>query len=146
MQIPGHLAVALAQSNLPLFRPKSRRLLLLVLLASLFPDIVDKTIGYIFHAMPNGRHFAHNLFSLLGLSLLVGLMWGKASGWAWFSGYLGHLLADTRRCVPWFFPLKKYPFKKGRLKFEPVQMLGETVILLLVILLSRKSDFFHKRG
>ncbi|MCL4297917.1 MAG: metal-dependent hydrolase [Anaerolineae bacterium] len=145
MQIPGHLAVAVAQSNLPFFRPKSRRLLLLVLLASLFPDIVDKTIGYVFHAMPNGRHFAHNIFSLIGLSVLVGLVWGDAAGRAWFSGYLGHLLADTRRRVPWFFPLKKYPFKKGRLKFDPAQLLGETVILLLVLILSRKSDFFHKR-
>jgi hypothetical protein len=47
--------------------------------------------------------------------------------------------------MPWFFPLKKYPFKKGRLKFEPAQLLGETLILLLVLSLSRKRDVFHKR-
>ncbi|NJN94707.1 MAG: hypothetical protein HC875_11745 [Anaerolineales bacterium] len=111
MQIPGHLAVALAQSRLPPFRA-SKRLLFVLLLASLFPDIVDKTIGYVLQAMPNGRHFAHNIFSLLGLSLLVTLIWGRRTGYAWFSGYLGHLLADSTRRVPWFFPLKKYPFKK----------------------------------
>jgi hypothetical protein len=145
MQIPGHLAVAVAESNLPLFRRGPRRLLVLLFVASLFPDGVDKTIGYIFHAMPNGRHFAHNLFSLLGLSLLAGLFFGPAGGWAWFCGYLGHLLADSGSLVPWFFPLKKYPFKKGRLKFEPAQLLGETLILLLVLSLSRKRDVFHKR-
>jgi hypothetical protein len=145
MQIPGHLAVAAAQSNLPLFRRGPRRLLILLFAASLFPDIVDKTIGYIFHAMPNGRHFAHNLFSLLGLSLLAGLVFGRAGGWAWFCGYLGHLLADSQRRVPWFFPLKKYPFKKGRLKFQPGQLLGETLILFLVLMLNRKSDLLHKQ-
>lgn len=145
MQIPGHLAVAVAQSTLPAFRRGPRRRLLLLFAASLFPDIVDKTIGYIFHAMPNGRHFAHNLFSLLGLSLLAGLVFGRPGGWAWFCGYLGHLLADSDSLVPWFFPLKKYPFKKGRLKFQPVQLLSESLILLLVLILSRKSYFFHKK-
>jgi hypothetical protein len=85
MQIPGHLAVAVAESHLPLFRRGPRRLLILLFVASLFPD------------------------------------------------------------GPWFFPLKKYPFKKGRLKFDPAQLLGETVILLLVLILSRKRDFFHKK-
>lgn len=135
MQIPGHLAIALVQSRLPPFRA-SKRLLFLLLLASLFPDIVDKTIGYVFQAMPNGRHFAHNVFSLLGLSLLVGLIGGKTAGWAWFSGYLGHLAADSTRRVPWFFPLKKYSFKKGRLSFQPGQMLREAIFLAAVLLLN----------
>jgi hypothetical protein len=133
MQIPGHLAIALAQSRLPPFRASRRRLFLL-LLASLFPDLVDKTIGYVFQAMPNGRHYAHNLFSLLGLSLLVTLVGGKAAGYAWFSGYLGHLLADNIQRVPWFFPLKKYRFNKGRLAFEPAQLLREGFFLALVLL------------
>ena len=123
MQIPGHLAVAVAQSNLPLFRSGSKRLLSLLLGASLFPDIVDKTIGYIFHAMPNGRHYAHNIFSLLGSTLLVSLIWKRDAGWAWFLGYAGHLLADSRRRVPWFFPLKKYQFEKGQLIFRSPQLL-----------------------
>lgn len=133
MQIPGHLAVALAQSRLPPFRA-SKRLLFILLLASLFPDIVDKTIAYVFQAMPNGRHYAHNVFSLMGLSLLVTLIWGKTVGYAWFSGYLGHLLADSDGCVPWFFPLKRYRFKKGRLTFQPSQLLREGLFLALVLL------------
>ncbi len=135
MQIPGHLAVALAQSRLPPFRV-SKRLLWVLLLAGLFPDMVDKTIGYVLQAMPNGRHYAHNIFSLMGLSLLVRLIWGRRAGYAWFSGYLGHLLADSTRRVPWFFPLKKYPFKKGRLTFQRDQLLREAIFLALVLLLN----------
>ncbi len=110
-----------------------------MLIASLFPDMVDKTIGYVFHAMPNGRHFAHNVFSLLGLSLLVTMVWGKAAGYAWFSGYLGHLLVDHDGTLPWFFPLKKYSFEPGRLKFEPLQILRETIFLVLVFVVRRVS-------
>ncbi len=137
MQIPGHLAVAVAQSNLPLFRRGPRRLLAILLLASLFPDVVDKTIGYVFQAMPNGRHYTHNVFSLVGLSLLVGLLGGQTAGRAWFAGHLGHLLADSDRLVPWFFPLKKYPFQKGRLAFGRMQMLKESMLLLAVLIIHR---------
>jgi hypothetical protein len=110
-------------------------LLFPLLAASLFPDVVDKTIGYIFHLMPNGRHYAHNLFSLGGSSLLVGLVAGRPAGLAWFAGYLGHLLADSARPVPWLFPLRQYPFKKGRLKIEPTRFLLETLWLGVVLLL-----------
>lgn len=141
MQIPGHLAIALAQHGLPPFRQQQGRTLVFLLIASLFPDMVDKTIGYILHAMPNGRHYAHNVFSLAGASLLVGLLWGRAAGYAWFMGHLGHLLADSDRLVPWFFPLKKYPFKQGQLSFRPVEMLQETILLALVLAL-RRSGYF----
>ncbi|MFN8453854.1 MAG: metal-dependent hydrolase [Anaerolineae bacterium] len=140
MQIPGHLAVALAQASLPPLRRGSKRLLLVLLLASLFPDMVDKTIGYIFHLMPNGRHYAHNLFSLLGSTLLVTLLAGRSTGGAWFLGYLGHLLVDTERMVPWFFPVKQYSFKKGRLHFKPAQLGREFLFLVLVLLLRRLSQ------
>ncbi len=141
MQIPGHLAIALAQHGLPPFRQQPGRTLFFLLAASLFPDMVDKTIGYILHVMPNGRHYAHNVFSLAGVSLLVGLLWGWAAGYAWFMGYLGHLLADSDRLVPWFFPLKKYPFKQGRLVFKFSEMMGETILLALVLIL-RRSGYF----
>jgi hypothetical protein len=138
VQIPGHLAVALAQSSLPLFQRESKSLIPL-LMASLFPDVVDKTIGYVFHAMPNGRHYAHNMFSLIGLSLLVALIWGKAAGYTWFMGYLGHLLADNDGTLPWFFPLKKYSFEPGRLTFRWPQLIRETLLLVLVLIVQRTS-------
>ena len=101
--------------------------------------MVDKTIGYIFHIMPNGRHYAHNIFSLVGLTVLVMLIWGKTAGYAWFLGYLGHLFVDRRSLVPWFFPLQKYNFKKGRLTFSPIQLVREALFLLLVLIIYRLS-------
>jgi hypothetical protein len=139
LHIPGHLAVALAEHSLPPFRQQSDRSLVFLLVASLFPDIVDKSVGYVFHAMPNGRHYAHNIFSLVGLSLLVRLIWGRTAGYAWFFGYAGHLLADSESMVPWFFPLKNYPFKRGRLTFEPTQLIRESILLLLILIFWQKK-------
>ncbi len=142
MNIPGHMAIALAQDQMlaalsqPHRRGKMRRALLL---ASLFPDMVDKTIGYVFHAMPNGRHYAHSVFGLFGFSALVSLGWGREVGLAWFTGYLGHLLVDSTRLVPWFFPLLAYPFPPGRLKFDLGQLARESLLLGLVLILRRIS-------
>jgi hypothetical protein len=138
MHIPGHLAIALAQHCL-LPMAKDKKALKPLLLASLFPDMADKTIGYVFQAMPNGRHYAHNIFTLIGLSLVVSLIWGKSTSYAWFMGYLGHLLADSQTMVPWFFPARKYNFKKGRLKFAPAQFIRETMYLGLVLVIHRLS-------
>ncbi len=137
MHIPGHLAVALAQHCLPPLI-KYKKALKPLVLASLFPDAVDKTIGYVLQAMPNGRHFAHNIFSLVGISLIVGLTWGKVVGSAWFLGYLGHLFIDNLTFVPWFFPVKKYSFKKGRLRTpDPTQLIRETIALFIVMIVHR---------
>jgi hypothetical protein len=106
-----------------------------MLVASLFPDLVDKTIGYVFGAMPNGRHYAHNLFSLITVSFIITLIWGKTIGYAWFAGYLGHLVVDSKNLVPWFFPVKKYKFEQGRLSFRPAQLFREMLFLILVLLL-----------
>ena len=136
MHIPGHLAVALAQHCLPPLA-KYEKALKPLLLACLFPDAVDKTIGYVFHAMPNGRHYMHNVFSLVGVSLVVGLIWGRVTGTAWFLGHLGHLLADIPR-VPWFFPVKKYGFRKGRFRIpKPARLIQETVFLSLALIMHR---------
>ncbi len=138
MHIPGHLAIALAQHCLPPLA-KDKKTLKPLLLACLFPDAVDKTIGYVFHAMPNGRHYAHNIFSLIGLSLIVSLIWGKTTGYAWFLGYAGHLWADRKSLVPWFFPIRKYNFKKGRFAFGLSQFIRETVFLIITLIIYRIS-------
>jgi len=141
MQIPGHLAIAVAQHRFISMYEADAALLKPLLLASLFPDMVDKVIGYVFHAMPNGRHYTHNLFSLVLLSGAVALLWGKRAGYAWFIGHLGHLLADLGRnqLVPWFFPVKAYNFVPGRLRFKPSQLTRETIFLLVVFIIYRLS-------
>lgn len=141
MQIPGHLAVAIAQHYLIAGPRQDSVVLKPLLLASLFPDIVDKSLGYVFHVMPNGRHYAHNIFSLTLLSLAVTLIWGKRVGYSWFIGYLGHLLADlsAQSRVPWFFPVKSYTFKQGQLRFESSQIFKEIIFLVLVILVCTRT-------
>ena len=143
MHIPGHVAVALLQHRLLTFQRQEERMIKPLLIASLFPDLVDKSIGYVFHLMPNGRHYAHNIFSLTGLSLVVTLVWGKAIGFAWFMGYLGHLLVDSNRLMPWLFPVQKYRFRRGRLTFKPAQLIREAIFLavvLIILRLSRQKD------
>ncbi|HEX9921693.1 MAG TPA: metal-dependent hydrolase [Anaerolineae bacterium] len=142
MQIPGHLAVAVAQYRLFSHHQRNEELMAALLIASLFPDMVDKSIGYVFHAMPNGRHYMHNLWSLLLMSLLVSLIWGRKVGQAWFIGHLGHLLADISRdsIVPWYFPVKKYRFRSGRLRFRPGQIMKELVLLGVVLIFYRLSS------
>jgi hypothetical protein len=142
MHIPGHLAVAALQHHL-LAQSSQQSGAGWLFTAALFPDVVDKTIGYIFHAMPNGRHFTHNIFSLIGLSALVGAVGGKAAGRAWLVGHLGHLLADSGSMMPWFFPLKRYPFKPGSVKFESNQLIKESGFLLLVLLFIRLNRPKH---
>lgn len=136
MNIPGHLAVAVVQDRLLDLSQGDQKTAAFLAISSLFPDIVDKTIAYILHLMPNGRHYAHNIFSLGITTLLVGTIWGKEVGYAWFMGYLGHLLADSQRLIPWFFPFKEYPFSPGQgLVFEPLPMLKEATILSAVLAL-----------
>jgi hypothetical protein len=136
MHIPGHLATALAQHRLLTLSGRADAVTLPPLLvASLLPDVVDKAVGYVFCLMPNGRHYAHNIFSLLGLSLVVMLLWGRVVGLAWFVGYLGHLLADGDGFLPWFFPVKRYQFYAGRLKFKPLRLLKETIFLAVVLVI-----------
>jgi hypothetical protein len=137
VHIPGHLALAALQQRLNFSKEQRQQVILPLLAASLFPDLVDKFIGYVWGVMPNGRHYAHNIFSLTGLSVTVTLIWGKTVGRAWFIGYLGHLLLDTYRMVPWFFPLKQYPFRPGRLRFGPSQLLKESILLALVLAILR---------
>jgi hypothetical protein len=137
MHIPGHLAVGLASHRaLTLTNPDESFPLRPLLLAALFPDLVDKAVGYVFHWMPNGRHFAHNIFALVGLWLVVTLVWGRRVGLAWLAGYWGHLLVDGRT-VPWLFPIKTYRFYRGRLKFDLGIIFKETIFLLVVLLVYR---------
>ena len=139
MNIPGHLAIGLASHRvLTLVNPGEDIPLRPLLLAGLFPDMVDKSLGYVFRVMPNGRHYAHNIFALIVISLAVTLVWGKRTGIAWMVGYWGHLLADGRK-VPWLFPVKSYRFYPGRLKFNGLQFCKETIFLLVVMFLYRLS-------
>jgi hypothetical protein len=139
MHIPGHLAIGLITHRmLTLFDPAEPVPLRPLLIASLFPDVVDKSLGYVFCVMPNGRHYAHNIFALVLLGLGVWLVWGRRVGLGWLGGYGGHLLADGRK-VPWLFPVKSYCFYPGHLRLKPIQLLKESVFLVVVLFVYRLS-------
>ena len=141
MHIPGHIAVALLEHRLLSAYIPHQAVTKPLFLATFFPDIIDKSIGYLFHWMPNGRHYSHNLFSLVLFSGFITLIWGRAAGFTWFAGHLCHLLADTspQEKMPWFFPLKKYAFVKGSLRFRFKHLIKESVLLGVVIILLRLS-------
>ena len=137
MHIPGHLAVALLQKRFLVPQSRQQRAAPYLITAALFPDVVDKSLGYLVRLMPNGRHYAHNLFGLVLISALVTLIWGRLAGYAWLVGHLGHLLADASSTVPWFFPLKRYPIEEGGFELAPAQALRESLFLGLLLILLR---------
>ena len=136
MHLPGHISIALAQHLIPPLS-KEKKALKFILLASILPDVVDKTVGYVFGAMPGGRHVAHNLFSLMGVSLLVRLIWGRLAGFACGFGYLGHLAADDLMRVPLFFPVRKYKFRQRNFSFGWQRFFKEAVVLGVVLVIYR---------
>lgn len=136
MHLPGHISIALAQHLVPPFS-KEKKVLKFILLASILPDVVDKTIGYGFGAMPGGRHIAHNIFSMFGVSLLVGLIWGRLAAFACCFGYTGHLAADGLMRVPLFFPIRKYKFRQRQFSFGWQRFLKEAVVLGVVLVIYR---------
>jgi len=136
MHLPGHISIALAQHLIPPLS-KEKKALKFILLASILPDVVDKTVGYVFCAMPGGRHVAHNIFSMFGVSLLVGLIWGRLAGFACGFGYLGHLAADDPTRVPLFFPVRKYKFRQKQFSFGWQRFFKEAVVLGAVIVFYR---------
>ena len=138
MHIPGHLAIALTQHRLPPFYRRKNSLIPL-LVAALAPDVVDKTIGHILHLMPNGRHIAHNLFALAGSSIIMTVVAGRSSGLSWFVGYAGHLLADYRVDMPWFYPAKAYPFKERSFSFGWQRFRLELIFLLVALVFYKGS-------
>ena len=71
---------------------------LLVLLGTQFPDIVDKPLAWTFHVLPSGRSLAHSLFAVAAVSALVGVYYQRRGrpqlGIAFAVGYLSHLIGD----------------------------------------------------
>jgi hypothetical protein len=94
-----------------------------VLIASLYPDIVDKAL-YRLDLAPSGRTIAHTWLSLAVTTGFVRSIWGGEAAKSWSLGYLGHLLADADGFVPWFFPLRTYSFpQKPKRRFDLLRSL-----------------------
>lgn len=72
--------------------------LLLLLVATQLPDIIDKPIAWWFNVFPSGRMLAHSVFifvPLLGLGYILARRWGWGRRALLFSGaYLSHIVGD----------------------------------------------------
>lgn len=101
----GHIAVSLLQHRY------LKVDLAPVLAGGLFPDVLDKTMCQVLHVTPSGRMWGHTLLGLAVSSLIVDIACGPRSARAWAIGYVGHLVADTGRQVPWLYPFVDYEFK-----------------------------------
>jgi len=102
----GHLAVS------ALLHRYLKADLTTVMVAGVFPDIVDKTLCRVLHLTPNGRMYGHTLLGLGLTTAAVGLIRGRRVAWSWALGYLGHLVSDSDEFVPWLYPLVQYDFSE----------------------------------
>ncbi len=121
----------------------------ILLLGSIFPDIDDGKskmkkasgiIGSIISFFFKHRGIFHSfLFALLGLGL-ISFFWKSYYAWAFFIGYLVHLLGDalTPHGITFFYPFSKFKIR------GPIRVggIGETIILIGLVLLIVKEMVF----
>jgi hypothetical protein len=100
----GHLAVSTLQHRY------LKADLVPVVVAGIFPDVVDKTLCQILHLTSNGRTLGHTLVGLGLSTVVVRLIWGRRTAWSWALGCVGHLLGDSGGFVPWLYPFVRYDF------------------------------------
>ena len=81
-----------------------------VVVGSVFPDVVDKTLCQVLRLTPSGRMYAHTLLGLTLSTGVVSLFGGRRKARAWALGYLGHLVADSGGWLPLLYPFREYEF------------------------------------
>jgi hypothetical protein len=116
MFVTGHVAAALLASRR--WDLDAR----VVVAATLFPDVVDKTARYVLHAVPSGRLPSHTLLALsltAGAAYLLGSRAGLAGPWAraWVVGFVLHLICDFASPVPLLWPFFSYDFQTHSLAY-----------------------------
>lgn len=86
---------------------------LVVVFASVLPDLVDKPLAWEFGVFQSGYAIGHSIFVAVPVSILVGAIVYRLGapriGWAFVIGYLAHLPADV---FPMYLWLGHYPFSR----------------------------------
>lgn len=113
MIFPGHLAAAtLAARALKADRGAS-------LASSMFPDLIDKPVRWLFGITPNDRIPAHTLLACLLTTTVSRVVAGKRFGYGWLVGYGSHLLCDEVNAhlnpgrIYFWWPFKRYEMHVG---------------------------------
>jgi len=155
MEIANHIFVAVVPvvcySLVRYHRVTSGSVLLVALVAGLFPDLVDKPLAWTFGVIPSGRMLAHSLViaSVVILSVLLvasrrrRLPHGLVFAW----GYLSHIAGDFYPVLVegsgyyyypnLFWPLvtavpDRNPGFEGKLPVLGVETLGELTLLAVL--------------
>jgi len=155
MEIDNHIFVAVVPvvcySLVRYHRVTSGSVLLVALVAGLFPDLVDKPLAWTFGVIPSGRMLAHSLViaSVVILSVLLvasrrrRLPHGLVFAW----GYLSHIAGDFYPVLVegsgyyyypnLFWPLvtavpDRNPGFEGKLPVLGVETLGELTLLAVL--------------
>lgn len=125
-------------------RPTTGPILLLVIGASLFPDLVDKPLAWTLGVVPSGRMVAHSLVIAVPIVALVYLLavWtGRRSyGVAFLWGYLIHITGDFYPILwhgtdYYFFPNLFWPLLKANP--DPNPGFGDKIPVLSVEILPK---------
>ncbi|WP_306059259.1 metal-dependent hydrolase [Natronococcus wangiae] len=93
----GYLCYTLA-ARTRFGRPPGEIAVLVLLLGTQFPDLVDKPLGWYLGVLPTGRTLAHSLLLLVPLSIgavLLARRYGRPYGPAFALGALSHVLVDV---------------------------------------------------
>jgi len=119
-----------------------------LLLGSLGPDIIDKTISL--PITGNGRYIGHSLLFDIVVSLVVlAVFWkNKRILIGFIVGWQMHMILDIGGFMPWLFPFVSYEFQERTLSYwEMLQLpsvhLNEifglvSLIIVIVLYLRRK--------
>jgi membrane-bound metal-dependent hydrolase YbcI (DUF457 family) len=119
--------------------------LLVVLIGSLTPDIIDKTL-LLLGLTNTGRFIGHSLFlgSLISLIIYIVLR-KKVISFSLFFGFMFHLLEDATKFVPWFYPFVNYNFSAYNIGpvFTPFNIASETIGIIMLIYLVKTNSHFR---
>lgn len=127
--------------------------ILVVFLATQFPDLVDKPLAWGLGVLPSGRMIAHSLVVAVPISVSVAVyahrIGRQREGWVFVFGYLAHLIGDFYPILYlgtdyYFFPNLFWPLLAAnpdeQTSFAPytdsvgaVAVLGIAVTLFVVI-------------
>jgi len=113
MILPGHLAVA------SLAGAVARTDMRGAMAASMFPDLIDKPIRWLFRWTPNDRIPMHSMLGWASSTLVAGRLAGPRFATGWAVGYGAHLACDEVNAhlnpgrIYFWWPFKRYAMHRG---------------------------------
>ncbi len=140
MIFPGHVAAAGLASKV--FHVDLRA----SLLVSMFPDLIDKPVRWVFRVTPNDRIPAHTLLAWMLTTLVARVLGGRRFAHGWLVGYGSHLLCDEINAhlnpgrIYFWWPFKRYRMHTGPTgvksslnDFSPASLLFEAATVLCAL-------------